>query len=61
MWNFLMGILFVRATGTARLVRFALLLILIGAVAAGLIYAHIVFNAVNQRSHTPHVHAYSTR
>jgi hypothetical protein len=32
-----------------------------GLVLAGLIYAYVVFKAVNERSHSPHVHAHSSR
>jgi hypothetical protein len=61
MWNFLLGLLFVRATGTARLVRYALGMLLVGVVVAGLIYTCVVFNAVNERSHAPHAHTHRAR
>jgi hypothetical protein len=61
MWNFLLGFLFARATGISRVIRPLLLLVLIGAIVAGLIYAFAVFQAVSQRSHTSHVHVSSTR
>jgi cytoskeletal protein RodZ len=38
-----------------------LLIFLVGVLAAGLIYARVVFNAVSQRSHAPHVHTNSNR
>ncbi len=38
-----------------------LVIIFIGALAAGLIYAIVVFHAVEERSHDPHVHTHSTR
>ncbi len=38
-----------------------LVIIFIGALAAGLIYAIVVFHAVEERSHDPHVHTRSTR
>ena len=38
-----------------------LVIFLTGIVAAGLIYAYVVFHAVSERSHTPHVHAHSSR
>jgi hypothetical protein len=59
MWNFLLGILFVRATGTGRFVRYALWLCLIGVVIAGSIYACAVFNAAKERSHAIHDHAHN--
>jgi hypothetical protein len=59
MWNFLLGFLFARATGTSRIIRPLLLLVLLGAIVAGLIYAFAIFHAIDQRSHSPHVHAHS--
>jgi ABC-type lipoprotein release transport system permease subunit len=59
MWEFLMGYFFARATGVSRYVRPVLALLAIGVVVAGLIYTYVVFNAVNERSHTPHGHAHS--
>ena len=38
-----------------------LLIFLTGILAAGLIYAFVVFHAVNERSHSPHVHAHSSQ
>ena len=38
-----------------------LLVVLTGILAAGLIYALVVFHAVNERSHSPHVHAHSSQ
>jgi cytoskeletal protein RodZ len=38
-----------------------LLIFLTGILAAGLIYAFVVFQAVNERSHSPHVHAHSSQ
>ena len=31
-----------------------------GLIIAGLIYAYAIYQAVNERSHTPYVHAHST-
>lgn len=55
MWNFLYGFLFARATGIARFIRPVLWLLLIGLVAAAIIYAAIVFNAVTGKGHKVHV------
>jgi len=33
----------------------------VGLIIAGLIYTYAIYQAVNERSHTPHVHAHSTR
>lgn len=38
-----------------------LVIFLAGILAAGLIYTYVVFKAVSERSHPPHVHAHSTR
>jgi hypothetical protein len=38
-----------------------LVIFLIGILAAGLIYAVAVFNAVSERSQTPNVHAHSSQ
>ena len=58
MWNFILGFLFTRATGTSRYVRAALVLITLGILIAGLIYAAVVLRAVSERSHPSHVPAY---
>jgi hypothetical protein len=59
MWNFLLGFLFARATGISRFVRPLLVLVLFGALIAGVVYAFVVLRAVNQRSHASHVHTSS--
>jgi len=38
-----------------------LLIFLVGVLAAGLVYAGVVFNAISERSHPSHVHTHSTR
>jgi hypothetical protein len=38
-----------------------LLLVFLGAVVAGAIYTYVIFQAVTQRSHSPHVHAHSSQ
>jgi hypothetical protein len=64
MWNFLLAFFFgstVSSTRTGRrLMRPLLILLGIGVVVAGLIYASVVFRAVIERSQSPHVHAHST-
>jgi general stress protein CsbA len=60
MWNFILGFLFARATGISRFVRPLLLLVLIGAVIVGFIYAAAIFKAANQRSDRDHVQHHST-
>jgi FlaG/FlaF family flagellin (archaellin) len=61
MWEFLLGFLFARATGISRFVRALLLLVAIGVVIAGFIYASVVLRAVRERSQSDHVHTHSTR
>ena len=56
MWNFLLGFLFARTTGISRTVRILLVLSAVGILVAGLIYSVVVMQALNQRSHSPHVH-----
>ena len=58
MWNFLFGLLFARATGMSRFIRLLLLLILVGSVIAGFIYAALVFYAVTERNRTSHVYTH---
>jgi hypothetical protein len=60
MWEFLMGIFIGRATGLSRYVRPVLMLFAVGVLIAGLIYTYVVFHALSERSHDPHVHAHST-
>lgn len=64
MWNFLLAFFFgstVSSTRTGRrLMRPLLILLGIGVVVAGLIYASVVFHAVTERSQSPHVHAHNT-
>lgn len=60
MWEFLLGFLFARATGISRLVRVVLVLVAIGVVISGAIYAFVVFRAVQERSQHPYVHPHST-
>jgi hypothetical protein len=37
------------------------LVLFAGCLIAGLIYAAVVLHAVNERSHSPHVHAHSSQ
>ena len=60
MWNFFFGFLLARGTGMSKFIRPLLLLILVGSVIAGLIYATVVFNALSERNSAPHVQRHST-
>jgi choline-glycine betaine transporter len=58
MWNIFFGFLLGRAAG--RSIRPLLLLILVGSIIAGLVYAIVVFNTVSERNRGPNVHHHST-
>ena len=64
MWNFIIGIFLrkysVKHSYWRRLMRPLLILLGIGVVVAGFIYASVVFHAATERSQSPHVHAHST-
>jgi hypothetical protein len=64
MWNFLLAFFFGSTVSSTRagrrLMRPLLILLGIGVVVAGLIYASVVFRSVTERSQSPHVHAHST-
>lgn len=60
MWNFLLGYLFAGATLRSRLWRFALLIVLAGALTAGILYATLFFHAVTERNQAPHVQPHSS-
>ena len=64
MWNFLLAFFFGSTVSSSRtgrrLMRPMLILIAIGVLIAGFIYACVVFRAVTERSQTSHVHAHST-
>ena len=60
MWNIILGFLFARATGAGRVIRVLLILTLLGAIVAGVIYAFVVFRTIQERSSASHVHAHSS-
>ncbi len=60
MWNFLFGYLFAGATLRSRVWRLVLVVVFVGALVAGIIYASVVFHAVTERNEAPHVHHDST-
>ena len=61
MWDILTGFFLTQAVGRSRIVRVLVLLFLIGALFAGLIYAAVVFRALDERSNSPHVHTHNSR
>jgi hypothetical protein len=56
MFRFVLQVAFIRRVLQLGIVKVALVLVFTGALIAGLIYTYVVFQAVVQRSHTPHVH-----
>ena len=60
MFWFLIDVLTLRRLGLARPFRYLLLVLFIGCLIAGLIYTAVVFNALNERSHAPHVQPHSS-
>ena len=60
MWNFLFGYLVAGATLRSRVWRVVLVVVFVGALVAGIIYASAVFHAVTERNQAPHVHHDST-
>jgi hypothetical protein len=61
MWNFLLGFLFARTTGISRYLRILLVPLAAGILVAGLIYALVVIQALNEGSEASHVPAYYTK
>lgn len=60
MWSFLTPLLIGRATGGWRLFRAALLIILVGCVILGVIYATIVFRAIGNTPEKHHVQPHTS-
>lgn len=60
MFRFVLQVAFIRRVLQLGIIRFALLAILVGALIAGLIYASVVFHALNERSHASHVRTHNS-
>lgn len=60
MWNFLFGYLFAGATLRSRLWRLFLLVVFVGALIAGVVYATSVFHAVTERNQAPHAQPHTS-
>jgi hypothetical protein len=60
MFKYQIHALAMRKLGLRRPLGLLALLVLLGCVIAGAIYAFVVFHAVSQRSHTSDVHTHST-
>jgi hypothetical protein len=59
MFDYALKVAFVRRILRLRIVRLAIVLILLGSVVAGAIYTYVIFQAVEQRSHS-HVHTHGS-
>jgi hypothetical protein len=55
MFWFLLRVKALNRLGFTKPLRTVFLVALLGALAAGLIYSYVVFNALNERRHVPHV------
>ncbi|CAN5457927.1 hypothetical protein BH10ACI4_BH10ACI4_04670 [soil metagenome] len=61
MFEYLLRVKALHRLGMGRPFRAAFIAVFVGATIAGLIYAFVVFHAVSERSHSPHVHAHSSQ
>ena len=55
MFWFLLRVKALNRLGFTKPFRVAFLVVFVGALIAGLIYSYVVFSALNERSHVPHV------
>lgn len=60
MFWFFIRIRALRRLGFAKPAKYIMLVLFIGCVIAGLIYAAVVIHAVSERSRSPHVHTHSS-
>lgn len=60
MFKYQVHALAMRKLGLGKPLGRLVLVVLLGCVIAGAIYFAVVFHAVEQRSHSPHVHPHST-
>lgn len=61
MFEYLLRVKALHRLGMGRPFRAVFIAVFVGAVIAGLIYAFVMFHTVNERSHSPHVHAHSSQ
>ena len=57
---YILDILLLRRLGLIRPIRYAILVVLLGGLIAGMIYAAIVFHALTERNQAPYVQHNST-
>jgi hypothetical protein len=60
MFQFLLRVKAMHRLGLAKPFAFLALLVLAGSLIAGLVYAVVIFHAVNERNRAPHVQHHST-
>ena len=60
MFWFLIDVLALRRLGLARPFRYLILIVLLGCLVAGAIYAVVIFRAVAERNQVPHVQPHSS-
>lgn len=60
MFWFIIDVLALRKLGLSRPFRYILLILFVGCLIVGFIYAGVVLKAVSERNDSPHVHAHST-
>ncbi len=60
MFDFLLRVKAMQRLGLSRPFRYMFVVLFVGCLVAGLIYAYVVFNAVRERSHSPHVYSHSS-
>jgi hypothetical protein len=61
MFEYLLRVKALHRLGMGKPFRALFVVILIGAIVAGMIYTFVVFQAISERSHSPHVHTHSPR
>jgi hypothetical protein len=57
---YILDILLLRRLGLIRPIRYAILVVILGCLIAGMIYAAVVFHALAERNQTPYVQHHST-
>lgn len=59
MFEYLLRVKALHRLGMGKPFRALFVLVLVGAIVAGMIYACVVFQAISKRSESPHVHTHS--
>jgi len=57
---YILDILLLRRLGLIRPIRYAILVVILGGLIAGMIYAAVVFHAIAERNQAPYVQHQST-